>query len=504
MAIGGSRTLKLTILGDVDNLRKSLNQADDDVKKSSSGLGDFSKKAGLAFAAAAAAVAVYAGKLLIDGVKAAIADEAAQDKLAKTLENVTGATNAQIAATEAYITKTSLANGITDDVLRPSLDRLVRSTKNVTEAQQLQQLALDISAGTGKELSVVSEALAKAHDGNFTALKKLGGGIDESILKTKDFDAATAALAKTFEGQATTQTETFEGKLKRLNVAFDEAKETIGSYILQAITPLLTWFVDKGVPAIQKFADAIGKTLGPVFKEFWKFFEENLLPILMKWYEFLFEEVYPFLVSIITPAVEALKKAFNRIKEAIAENSDELQPFYNVMKQIWEFIKKYIGPAMGDYLVAVITALGYAIVGLIEYFVTWANIIEKVYKGLEKIIKFMGTNPILKNLLGPLGTAIFNNQAGNAFNESFDYGGGRAVGGPVMGGTSYIVGERGPELFTPSGSGRITPNNGMGGTTINITVNGAIDREGTARSIIDVLNNSFYRGTGGANNLQFT
>jgi hypothetical protein len=159
---------------------------------------------------------------------------------------------------------------------------------------------------------------------------------------------------------------------------------------------------------------------------------------------------------------------------------------------------------MGDYLVAVITALGYAIVGLIEYFVTWANIIEKVYKGLEKIIKFMGTNPILKNLLGPLGTAIFNNQAGNAFNESFDYGGGRAVGGPVMGGTSYIVGERGPELFTPSGSGRITPNNGMGGTTINITVNGAIDREGTARSIIDVLNNSFYRGTGGANNLQFT
>ena len=298
MAIGGSRTLKLTILGDVDNLRKSLNQADDDVKKSSSGLGDFSKKAGLAFAAAAAAVAVYAGKLLIDGVKAAIADEAAQDKLAKTLENVTGATNAQIAATEKYITQTSLANGITDDVLRPSLDRLVRSTKNVAEAQQLQQLALDISAGTGKDLAAVSEALAKAHDGNFTALKKLGGGIDESILKTKDFDAATAALAKTFEGQATTQTETFEGKLKRLNVAFDEAKETIGSYILQAITPLLTWFVDKGVPAIQKFADAIGKTLGPVFKEFWKFFEENLLPILVKWFNFLFDEVYPFLVSI--------------------------------------------------------------------------------------------------------------------------------------------------------------------------------------------------------------
>jgi hypothetical protein len=504
MAIGGSRTLKLTILGDVDNLRKSLNQADDDVKKSSGGLGDFSKKAGLAFAAAAAAAAVYAGKLLIDGVKAAIADEAAQDKLAQTLKNVTGATNAQIKATEDYITQTSLANGITDDVLRPSLDRLIRSTKSATEAQQLQQLALDISAGTGKDLAAVSEALAKAHDGNFTALKKLGGGIDESILKTKDFDAATAALAKTFEGQASAQADTFEGKLKRLNVAFDEAKETVGSYILDAITPLLTAFVDKGIPAIQKFADGLGKTLGPVFSDLFVFVRDDLLPILMKWYKFLFEEVYPLLVSILTPAIEALKKAFDKIKKTIEDNSDELQPFYNLMKKIWEFIEEYIGPALGDYLVAQITFLGYAIEGVIKYFVLWVNIIEKAYNGLEAIAKFMGTNPILKNLLGPVGTAIFNNQAKNAFNETFAYGGGRAVGGSVMGGTSYMVGERGPELFTPSGSGRITPNNGMGGTTINITVNGAIDREGTARSIIDVLNNSFYRGTGGANNLQFT
>ena len=266
----------------------------------------------------------------------------------------------------------------------------------------------------------------------------------------------------------------------------------------------MTWFVDKGIPAIQKFADAISKTLGPVFKEFWKFFEENLLPILMKWYQFLFEEVYPLLVRILTPAIDALKKAFNRIKEAIAENSDELQPFYNAMKQIWEFIKKYIGPAMGDYLVAVITALGYAIAGLIEYFVTWVQLIETAYKGLEKLAKFMGTNPILKNFLGPLGTAIFNNQADRAYNDTFAYGGGRAAGGSVINGMSYLVGERGPEIFTPNTGGMITPNNRMGGTTINLNVTGAIDPEGTARRIVDVLNNSFYRGTGGANSLQFS
>ena len=68
-----------------------------------------------------------------------------------------------------------------------------------------------------------------------------------------------------------------------------------------------------------------------------------------------------------------------------------------------------------------------------------------------------------------------------------------------MGGTSYLVGERGAEIFTPSSSGFITPNNRIGGgTVINLNVSGAIDPEGTARSIINVLNNSFYRGTNGA------
>jgi len=196
--MAGNRTLKLSILADVDDLKKKLNQGSDEVEGFGSKLGKFGKVAGLAFAAAGAAAAAYAGKLAIDGVKAAIEDEAAQTRLATSLKNVTGATDAQIKSTEAYILQSSLAFNVTDDKLRPSLDRLVRSTKDVEEAQKLQTLAINIAAGTGKDLQAVSEALAKAHDGNFTALKKLGGGIDENILKSKDFDDATAALSKTF------------------------------------------------------------------------------------------------------------------------------------------------------------------------------------------------------------------------------------------------------------------------------------------------------------------
>jgi hypothetical protein len=504
MAIGGSRTLKLSILADIDNLKKNLNTGSNEVEGFGSKVSDFGKKAAAAFAVAAAAAVAYAGKLLIDGVKSAIADEAAQAKLATTLENVTGATNAQIKATEAYITQTSLANGITDDLLRPSLDRLIRSTKDVSEAQRLQQLALDVSAGSGKELAAVTEALAKANEGNFGALKRLGVPLDENIIKTKDFDAATAALAATFEGQASVQADTFAGKMARLNVAFDEAKETVGSYILDAITPLLTAFVDKGIPAIERFSEKIGKTLGPVFEDLFVFVRDELLPILMKWWKFLYEEVVPLILSIVKPVFEKIVETFKKIKKTIDDNSESLQPFYDAMEKLWKFIKTYWGPYMEGVLTAIIVALGVAIIVVVEAFVLWIENVERVYKAMEKLVGFLGKNPILRNLLGPLGSRILINQQDNAFNDTFAYGGGRAAGGSVVNGMSYLVGERGPEIFTPNTGGMITPNNRMGGTTINLNVSGAIDPEGTARRIVDVLNNSFYRGTGGANSLQFS
>jgi len=491
MAVGGSRTLKLSILADIDNLKKNLNSGSNEVEGFGSKLGGFAKKAGLAFAAAGAAAAAYAGKLLIDGVKSAIEDEAAQAKLATTLQNVTGATNAQIAATENYVTQTALANGITDDVLRPSLDRLIRSTKDVTEAQRLQQLALDIAAGTGKDLGAVTEALAKAYDGNFGALKKLGVPLDENILKTKDFDAAAAALAATFAGQASTQANTFAGKMARLNVAFDEAKETVGSYVLDAITPLLSAFVDKGVPAISKFADGLGKTLGPAFAQIFTFIRDELLPVLVKWWKFLYEEVIPAIGSIVGPVLEGLRDAFFKIKKVISDNSEDLQPFFNLLQKIWEFTKKYLAPFLGTVFKASLESIGTAVSILVTGFSSLVSFITAAYNMIKKFVEFIGNNPIVKGISGAIDSV---------------FGGGKAAGGPVRSGTSYLVGERGPELFTPSGSGMITPNNRLGGgnTTINLNVTGAIDPEGTARTIIDVLNNSFYRGTGGANSLQFS
>ena len=249
----GSRTLKLSILGDVSDLNKSLKSANTDVMDFGDKLENFSKRAGQAFALAGAAALAYAGKLAVDGVKSAIEDEAAQASLAKTLQNVTGATDATIKSTEDYILKTQLAFGVTDEQLRPSLDRLVRATKDVEEAQKLQTLALDISAGSGKSLEAVSNALGKAYEGNTGALGRLGVGLSTADLKAMSLNEVTTTLADTFGGQASEKADTFQGKMDKLKVAFDEAKESVGAALLPILEKMAIFITENIVPAVNSF-----------------------------------------------------------------------------------------------------------------------------------------------------------------------------------------------------------------------------------------------------------
>jgi hypothetical protein len=482
---GQSRTLKLSILGDIDQLKRSLDTGSKEVQSFGSKLGDFGKKAGLAFAAAGAAAAVYAGKLAVDGVKAAIADAAAQDRLALTLKNVTGATNAQIKSTEDYITKTSLAFGVTDDDLRPSLERLARATGDVEKAQKLQGLAIDIAAGSGKSLEAVSNALAKAQEGNTAALGKLGVGLSAATLKTLSMDEITKKLADTFENQASVKAETFQGKMDRLKIAFDEGKETVGSFILDAITPMVTIFVDKVIPQLSKMAESIGKDLKDPLNGVKDILTDFVVPAFKALYTYLFDFVVPFFANIFGPALTGLKKAFDTISTAISDNETDLEPLFKLFKSVAEFVRDNFAPAIGTVLKVAFEVVGKAIAAVITGVSNLVGFFDDVIEKVKAFIKLVKDNPLVQGI-------------GSVIDKIF--GGGKAAGGPVNAGTTYLVGERGPELFTPSGSGSIIPNHklGGGGGSVNITVNGAIDPESTARQIITLLNNSTYRGTLGA------
>ncbi len=249
----GNRTLKLSILADVDDLKKKLGQADKAVEDNSNNLQAFGKKAAAAFAVAGAAAVAYGTKLAVDGVKAAIQDEQAQLKLANALKAATGATDAQIKATESMILKTSLATGVADDELRPALQRLAVSTKDTTKAQELLSLALDISKGSGKSLEEVANALGRAQDGNTTALGRLGLGLSKAELSTLSFTQVQEKLSDLYGGAAAANAETFQGKIDRLKVGFDEAKESLGTALLPQVERFIGFLNTTGIPALNAF-----------------------------------------------------------------------------------------------------------------------------------------------------------------------------------------------------------------------------------------------------------
>ena len=200
------------------------------------------QKAAVPAAAAFAGIAVALGS----AAKAAVQDQKEQVILAQTLRNTTGASVLQTRAVEEFITQQSRAAAVADSELRPALGNLLRATGDVTKAQELLSLGLDIAGSTGKDVETVSMALSKAYNGNIGALTKLGIPLDASIVKTKNFNAAQNVLTKTFNGGAATAADSIAGKFRNISISLDETKESIGKSLLPAVEAVL--------PFLQKLA----------------------------------------------------------------------------------------------------------------------------------------------------------------------------------------------------------------------------------------------------------
>jgi phage-related minor tail protein len=280
-------------------------------------------------------------------------------------------------------------------------------------------------------------------------------------------DEITKQLGDTFANQAAVKADTFAGKMARLKVAFDEGKETIGSFVLDAITPMIDTVVNTVIPAVSGFIDSIGG-------------KEGLTNA--------FKTYIDLVKNIFQPVLEGFKFAFDQIKDAVMGNKEEFTALF-------KFLKDFVAPLFGGLLKIAIQGIGIAlgvvinVVGnLISGFQTLFNAIGNVIDRIQAMINLVKNNAAVRGIAGIIDSA---------------FGGFRANGGSVQAGKSYVVGEQGAEMFVPSSNGTIVPNGAMGGSTINITVNGAIDAEGTARTIVDVLNRSNARGTLGANRLAF-
>ena len=235
---------------------KGSKQAQKDITKLGKDFDKFAKRSVKAFGVAAAASAAFATKVGVDAVRAAMDDQKSQALLASTLRNTVGATDAAIASTENYITLLQKQVNVADDELRPALATLARATGDVASAQALLGTALNISAGTGKDLQSVSLALSKAVNGNLGALTRLGIPLDANIIKTKNLNKALEIINGTFKDQADIRAKTLEFRLIGLQIAYGEILETLGYALLPVIERFASVVQTQVLPQLEAWINA--------------------------------------------------------------------------------------------------------------------------------------------------------------------------------------------------------------------------------------------------------
>ena len=216
-------------------------------------------------------LAVYSAQKILSyaktSVKAFAEDDKAATALGTTLKNLGLAYGSNIGTVNGFISRLEMQTGVLDDELRPAMDRLLRATGDVTKSQELLGLALDISAGTGKSLTQVSQSLQKAYLGQTQALGRLGVGLTKAELSSSSFEEIQTRLSELFAGQAATAADTFAGSLAKLTVAGNNAKETIGKGLVDAFITItnsssvddLVTKIDRAAQSIANFARETGK-----------------------------------------------------------------------------------------------------------------------------------------------------------------------------------------------------------------------------------------------------
>ena len=507
-----SRTtdLMVNIYGNDKSAGKTLKGVGKDADRA----GDQFKRMGKVAATAFLAVGAAAGAFALSAAKAAAEDEKSQKMLAASIKNTTNATDAQVKSTEDFITKMQLTYGVADDKLRPAFATLTRATGDLGESQNLMQTAMDVSAGTGKDLTTVSLALAKAHNGNIGALTRLGIPLDKSIIKNKDFNAALQVLTKTFTGAAKAGADTFAGRMAIVQENLKEAKEQIGYALMPTLETMATYLTDTVVPNVQAFVDGLtgvknksGDAMNSIYnlgektRGFFKFLKDN--EGLLKGIGIAIGAIFigakaTAAVNAMVAAVGLLIPAFGFVAEA-AGMAAAAEAAATGGTSLWVAAPAIIGIA---------TALG---LGGLAAMWMWGGKDEPT-EADKKVkattgVNLNGTDPAVAlakykqtqqgRSEGKNGLVWFNGYQllERAYMHSVknqplfgshttipgtDRGGYRAMGGPVASGASYIVGERGPELITMGGNGFVTPNNrlgGMGGTTVVVNVAGSVIHE---------------------------
>ena len=273
-----NKSLTVSFFGRDVTLNKTLDGIKKNTFATSNVLEQSSKKATYVLAALGGAAIKFA--------KAAADDEKGAVSLANTLKTVTNATTAQIAGVEKFISKAELFSTVADDKIRPAFDTLARATGSIAKAQNMTNLALEISAKTGVDVTEVADAMAKAQRGQFkaltnltkiapkatkastqygTAMKVVNGqlvtvqkAMGKTQKSTESLESYLKRIGGAYKGSIAAQSGTAAFKMAQFQRAMDRTQETLGYMLLPYLKDFSDWLI-KIEPFVTKHKDAIGK-----------------------------------------------------------------------------------------------------------------------------------------------------------------------------------------------------------------------------------------------------
>ena len=368
------------------------------------------KKAAVPAAAALTGLAVALGS----ATQAAMEDQQEQAQLALTLQNVTGAGAKQTAQIEEQISAMSRASGIADTEYRASLEALVRGTKDVDMAMKDMNLVMDISTALQMDSATVADALAKAYQGNFKALRSLTPEMAPMIKEGATLDEVMNVLGGTFGGATAKNAETAAGKMEILKNSIGETKESIGAALLPVVEAVL--------PVLQRFAD-------------WAQNNPNAFLAIAA-------AIGLVAAAIVATNIAMALNPFSLIAAGVALLVAGLVVAYKK----FEWFR---------------TGVNFIVNAVIGYFETVANGAIMMVNG---IIRAYNAIPLAPNIdtiphlsLGRVGQSAVGAASSMGLPKM-------ANGGIVTSPTLALIGEAGPEAVVPLGKG-----GGMGGITINIS-----------------------------------
>lgn len=428
------RSLFIGINADTRGFGKNLSTAEKRLNRFKNSVKMVGTAVAASFAAIAAGALVF-GKMAVD---AAIEDQKAQVKLARTIRNNTKGRKDNTKAIEKSITAIGKQVGISDDKLRPAFSKLIIATKSVSKSQKLMRTAMDISATTGKDLDAVTSALARSYLGNNTALGKLGLGLTKAELKAMTFEQIIAKITETTKGAAAAQGNTYAGQIDKLKTAFNEFMESAGM---------------------------------------------KLLPLISKALKFITTEVQPF--------IERISKGFSADQTGIKTFTDNAYALGGALGMD----KAY---TLGESLKDTADAIGKLLGNLTNEGPSGASALDTIATALTGFANSITAAANAISFLKDTYDSFVNSPVGKVFGGRFildkvteALANRRASGGPVRKGASYLVGEMGPERFVPNQSGRIiSAGNTAGGGGHTFILNGIVDADSARRSIERVLQRS--------------